>query len=144
MMFADGMGEPGLDPSVGVLIFTAIIAGIAAIARWGFGASRWRAFSVPIVPLIIWLVYCFITGAWAVGQGGGVPLWLIVGPMTLIALPVSAITVFLLPNRKIVPKIEMASNETGPPCVNCGKRIPEGSKLCPACGWTQPIASAKD
>lgn len=28
--------------------------------------------------------------------------------------------------------------ETGPSCVSCGKRMPEASKICPACGWTQP------
>jgi hypothetical protein len=26
----------------------------------------------------------------------------------------------------------------GAPCVSCGKRIPGGSRICPACGWTQP------
>jgi hypothetical protein len=36
-----------------------------------------------------------------------------------------------------VPKSE-AVEEVGMPCISCGKRIPEGSKICPACGWTQP------
>ena len=26
----------------------------------------------------------------------------------------------------------------GTPCVSCGKHIPIDSRLCPACGWTQP------
>jgi len=36
-----------------------------------------------------------------------------------------------------VPK-SVEVEEVGMPCVSCGKRIPEGSKTCPACGWTQP------
>ena len=31
--------------------------------------------------------------------------------------------------------------ETGPPCVSCGKHMPEASKTCPFCGWTQPDSS---
>jgi hypothetical protein len=26
----------------------------------------------------------------------------------------------------------------GPPCVACGKSIPQDAKTCPHCGWTQP------
>ena len=28
--------------------------------------------------------------------------------------------------------------EVGTPCVRCGKNMPDDSKTCPSCGWTQP------
>ena len=31
-----------------------------------------------------------------------------------------------------------AAEEVGTPCVRCEKKIPNDSKTCPLCGWTQP------
>jgi hypothetical protein len=43
------------------------------------------------------------------------------------------------PAAKKTEKIEeLETPETGPPCVSCGKPTPQGSQICPACGWTQP------
>jgi hypothetical protein len=42
------------------------------------------------------------------------------------------------PARKIEKSEDVETPETGPPCVSCGKRTPQGSQICPACGWTQP------
>jgi hypothetical protein len=41
--------------------------------------------------------------------------------------------------RRIAPSENDTVEETGPACVRCGKRMPDGSKICPLCGWTQPV-----
>jgi hypothetical protein len=87
---------------LGLFIFVAIVAGIfgaiTGVARW-FGASRWLAFSIPIIPLVVLMAYFLITNAAEVGEGGALPYWIGVGIWLLIALPVSAITVFVVPKR---------------------------------------------
>jgi len=87
-----------MDWQIALLLFGAIVAVIVGIARW-FGASRLLAFSIPIVPLVVWMVYCFATGAAAVGEGGAMALWIVVFILLLIALPVGAVTVFIVPKR---------------------------------------------
>lgn len=81
-----------------LFIFIAIIAGIVGIVRW-LGASRWLAFSIPIAPLLAWMIYSFISGAGYGDEGGGMNVWVFVAMLLLIALPVSAITVFIIPKR---------------------------------------------
>jgi uncharacterized membrane protein len=35
-------------------------------------------------------------------------------------------------------KSESVEEQAGTRCVRCGKIIPDDSKVCPLCGWTQP------
>ena len=102
LLLADGMGEPGLDWHTFLLLFGVGVAVVTGIARW-LGASRWLAFLIPVAPLLVCTVFSFVTGAMAVGQGGAAPWWLLFGPLTLVALPVSAIIVFIIPKRHDKP-----------------------------------------
>ncbi len=102
LLLADGMGEPGLDWHTFLLLFGVGVAVVTGISRW-LGASRWLAFFIPVAPLLVCTVFSFVTGAMAVGQGGAAPWWLLFGPLTLIALPVSAIIVFIIPKRHDKP-----------------------------------------
>lgn len=98
-LLADGMGEPpGLDSYAFLLLFVVGVAAITGIAR-RLGASRWLAFFIPVAPLLVCTVFSFVTGAMAPGQGGAAPWWLLFGQLTLIALPVSAVIVFIIPKR---------------------------------------------
>ena len=40
--------------------------------------------------------------------------------------------------KTISPSEGEPVEEIGTPCVSCGKGIPDGSQICPSCGWTQP------
>ena len=53
-------------------IFAIIVGAVAGVARW-LGASRFLAFALPVFPLVLWLVYCVVTGVAAVGHGGASP-----------------------------------------------------------------------
>ncbi|HWY29540.1 MAG TPA: hypothetical protein VNX46_02220 [Candidatus Acidoferrum sp.] len=87
-----------MSEQTAILLFIFIVATITGIAR-RVGASRWLAFSIPVAPMIAWLAYCLISGAAAVGEGGAVGLWLPVGVLLLVSIPISAITVFIVPKR---------------------------------------------
>ena len=43
------------------------------------------------------------------------------------------------PGLKAKSKPEVKVGDLGPHCVSCSKHIPEGAKICPECGYTQPI-----
>jgi hypothetical protein len=102
LILADGMGEPGMSWQSALAIFAVIVALISGIARL-LGASRWLAFLIPLAPLLFCLILSLFTGAMAAGQGGAVPWCLFFGPLVLLALPVSAITVFIVPKRRGKP-----------------------------------------
>ena len=67
----------------------------------------------------------------------GVALWFLFGapPVQRFAYPEA--DAVLPAASEAVEKVD--PTEAGPPCVSCGKRIPEGAKTCPSCGWTQPF-----
>jgi hypothetical protein len=81
-----------------LLLYWAAIVAISGFARW-LGAPRWLAFAIPIAPIAAWLIYSLVTGAWIVGEGGGVPMWPVVILYLVLALPPSAITVFIVSKR---------------------------------------------
>jgi hypothetical protein len=56
-------------------------------------------------------------------------------PFVDIAFPLASSSPDSAPVEK---RTQAAAVENGPPCVSCGKPMPEGSKMCPSCGWTQP------
>lgn len=87
-----------MDWQTFLIVFGVGIAVVVGIVRW-LGAPRWLAFSIPSGPLLVLFLYTFFTGAVAGGEGGGVPWWLFTGLLVLIALPVSAIIVFIIPKR---------------------------------------------
>ena len=87
-----------MSEQTAILLFILIVAAIAGIAR-RVGASRWLAFSIPVGLMIVLFGYCLISGAAAVGEGGAAGLWLPLGVLLLIAIPTSAITVFVVPKR---------------------------------------------
>ena len=66
----------------------------------------------------------------------GAAVWFLFGapPIQRCAYPEAEAT--SRTQKEGVEKVE--TPEIGPPCVSCGKHTPEGSKICPACGWTQP------
>jgi hypothetical protein len=85
-----------------VLIFIAIVSGITGIIRW-FVASRWLAFLISVAPLVIWMIYSLVFPSSFGGEGGAMAVWVFVGVLLVIALPVSAITVFIIPTRHDKP-----------------------------------------
>jgi hypothetical protein len=98
-ILADGMGEPGLDIPLPLIVFgfAAIIAVITGISR-RCGASRKKAVCIPCVPLGL-LAICSIPIP-LVGQGGAVPMVWITAPAFGIALVASFITAFVIENKK--------------------------------------------
>jgi hypothetical protein len=81
-----------------LFLFIAIVAFIVGIVRW-LGAPRWLAFSIPIAPLLVWMIYTLVTHEGYADEGGGMAVWVFVAMLLLIALPVSTITVFIVPKR---------------------------------------------
>jgi hypothetical protein len=55
-------------------------------------------------------------------------------PFVDIAFPLASST----SESKPVEKESCVAVLTGPPCVSCGKPVPQDSTACPSCGWTQP------
>ena len=80
------------------LMFALIVALISGIPR-RFGASRWLSFLIPIVPLFGWLIYSLVTHEGYADEGGAMAVWMFVIMLLAVALPVSAITVFMVPRR---------------------------------------------
>ena len=99
ILLADGMGEPGIDVPMSIIVlgFAAVIGLITAISRW-LGASRKLAICIPTVPLGLLMVCTF----WMplVGQGGAVPMLFITGPAFVIALAASFVTAFVTKGKK--------------------------------------------
>jgi hypothetical protein len=106
MMFADGMPSPGLDPGVVCFVLVGLIA--VGVAR-RLGASRWLAFLIPVVPLMVWLVYDSARGE--PSEGGSLPLWEVAGPIALIC----AIAAFIVPKKNIPQKMVTVEDTTLPP-----------------------------
>ena len=100
MIFADGMPSDGVDPTVACLALLGII--LATLAR-RLAATRWLAFSIFLVPLLICLIYNKIIGK--PEEPGTIPLWKLAGPLILIC----AIVVFVVPAKKAAPRIEDSS-----------------------------------
>ena len=96
---ADGMPSPGISWQLGLLIFAALIAVVTGVARW-FGAPRWLAVCIPVVPLGIWFGYTLIFRVWARGEGGAVPMVFLTGPLFGVGLVTSLVTVRTVPKRK--------------------------------------------
>lgn len=108
--------------------------------------------------LVVWALYVGM-GLTVCGSGlvGGLhsQLWLQLWLILVFAVPILAASHFVtlllvkrrvrlkkqttISGRRITPSENDAIEESGPACVRCGKRTPEGSKVCPLCGWTQPV-----
>jgi hypothetical protein len=63
----------------------------------------------------------------------GAAMWFLFGapPIQQFAYPES-------PSNSPTKSEDVETPNVGPPCVACGKPTPDGSTICPACGWTQP------
>lgn len=88
-----------MDWQTALILFGGVMALIAGIAR-RFGLSRRLAFAIPVTPWVLWTIYCLVTGAAAVGEGGGVPLVVMAAPMAVAAAIAAGITVWLVEPRK--------------------------------------------
>ena len=87
-------------PVIGALIvFAGIIALISGIAR-ALGAPRWLAVCIPSVPLGLWFAHSVVFKVFYAGEGGGLPGWILAGPLFVVALISSMITVFIIIPKK--------------------------------------------
>jgi hypothetical protein len=86
-----------------------------------------------VIPLILSsspIANC-VLGIFMIAWPVAVAWWLIGGAPPLIRRA--------YPEAKTSSAAEREDDEgVGTPCVSCGKRIPDDSKICPLCGWTQP------
>jgi hypothetical protein len=85
-----------------LLLFVVAIFLTCGFAR-RFGAPIWLALCIPNVPLALLLVYHLIFDFNAIGQGGPIPDWILLGLLLAVSFLTSVLTAFVVPERPRPP-----------------------------------------
>jgi hypothetical protein len=88
-----------------LLLFVAAIFLTCGFAR-RLGAPIWLALCIPNVPLASLLVYHLIFDFNAIGQGGPIPDWILLGFLLAVSFLTSVLTAFIVPARSRPPSIQ--------------------------------------